>query len=790
MAADGRQDKAGSPNNGARQVLPVELSRFIGREQELTQLSSAVGNDRMVTILGPGGVGKTRVALQLARTLQAHGQSVHVVELAPLADGHLLVQQVATSLGIRDGTFKPLVESVCERLDQAESVLVLDNCEHLAHDCAELVETLLSTCAQLRILATSREALRVAGELVWPLTPLRLPAPESTGTSEVGQAEAVRLFVDRAQTRASTFKLTRHNAAVVARICQCLDGLPLAIELAAARSNVLAPEQIEVRLKDSLQLLVSARRTAAARQRTLSATFDWSYALLSEHEQRVFERLAVFAGPFQLEAAEAVCGAEPVGRAHVLDHLGELIDKSLVVSESDPDTGRYRLLQTVRRYAYERLLARQELEVTQRLQAEWYAQLMDMAVRDLRAEDPSDQKASQRKRLTQLAREHDNIRGALDWSLQHRETQLSLRLGAGAARFWMYHGHLSEGLDWLDRILALAGDSHPPYIDDTPFMNCVFTAGLLATSQRDMTAARRHFERILQLASVERAPKLRGGAHIQLAHMALMRGDLDGARATYAQAIEILGQDHEWMVANATCGLALVALPQGDSKSARRLFEQALAVYRSVGDERSTATTSILLGRIDVDENRLDDARARLHEALTLFRELDDPTGTLSGLVGFASLAVAERRPEQALRLLGAVETYVGRTGIGFAFRSVWMERADQAARAMLAGRSADMALSAGRNLTLNQAVAEALGMLADPSSEAGTTAYRELTRRETEVALLIARGLTNRKIAEQLVISERTVDNHVANILEKLGFSARSQIAAWTIHNGMAEAE
>src|SRR5215831_10316611 len=501
MVAEGRQDMFGSPSNGAKQLLPAELSRFIGREQELTQLSSAVGTARMVTILGPGGVGKTRVALQLARTLQAHGRIVHIVELAPLADGHLLVQQVATSLGLRDEPLKPLVELVCERLDQAESVLVLDNCEHLAHDCAELAETLLSTCTQLRILATSREALRAAGELVWRLTPLRLPAPESTAISEVGQAEAVRLFVDRAQARAPTFKLTRHNAAVVARICQCVDGLPLAIELAAARSNVLAPEQIEVRLKDSLHLLVSARRTAAARQRTLSATFDWSYVLLSEHEQRVFERLAVFAGPFQLEAAEAVCGAAPVGRVHVLDHLGELIDKSLVVPESNHDTVRYRLLQTVRQYAYQRLVDRQEVESTQRLQAEWYAQLMDMAVLDLRAENPSHRKASQRTRLAQLAREHDNIRGALDWSIQQRETELCLRLGAGASRFWLYHGHLSEGRDWLTRILALVVDGHPPHTDGTPFMDCLFSAGLLASQEGDTTATRRHFERILQLAS-------------------------------------------------------------------------------------------------------------------------------------------------------------------------------------------------------------------------------------------------------------------------------------------------
>jgi non-specific serine/threonine protein kinase len=772
-----------------RQLLPAELSRFIGRQQELAQLSSALRDARLVTITGPGGVGKTRVALQLARTLEAHGYVVRVVEVAPLADGQLLVQHVAASLGVRDRPLKPLVEAVRDQLDRDDSVLVLDNCEHLALACAEFVEALLRTCTLLRILATSREALRVEGERIWPLMPLRLPSPESTTASEVGSAEAVQLFVDRATARAATFRLTRHNAAVVGRICRRVDGLPLGIELAAARANVLAPEQIEVRLSDSLQLLVNARRTAAARQGTLSATFDWSYALLSEHEQRVFERLAVFAGPFELEAAEAVCGAPPVGPLHVLDHLGELVDKSLVVTESDSDTVRYRLLQTVRQYAHARLVARLELEATRYLQAEWYARLMDMAVRDLRADDPLHRNASQRTRLSQLAREHDNIRAALEWSLQHGETELCLRLGAGVSRFWLYHGHLSEGNAWLTRILTLAGDSHPPHIDGTPFMDCLFSAGLLTSQQGDITATRRHFERILQLASVQRAPKTRGGAHIQLGYLAFMQGDINGARTMYEQVIEILGHAHEWLVANAHGGLTQIALAQGDLTLARRLAEQSLVVYQKLGDERQTAFVWIRLGRIDIDEGRLDAALARLHDGLTLSRELDDPSGMIAGVVGFGMLALAQRQPERALRLLGAAEANAERTDIIFLRQWSLMQRSTQSARSLLAERDADKAYLAGRNLTLDQAIDEALGAVSEPppveSSKASTAT---LTRREKEVALLITRGLTNRHIAERLVISERTVDNHVANILEKLGFSARAQVAAWSIANGMAK--
>jgi len=356
------------------------------------------------------------------------------------------------------------------------------------------------------------------------------------------------------------------------------------------------------------------------------------------------------------------------------------------------------------------------------------------------------------------------------------------------SRFWLYHGHLSEGSGWLTRILALTGDSHPPHIDGTPFMDCLFSAGLLASQQGDITATRRHFERVLQLASVQRAPKARGGAHIQLGYLAYLEGDLTGARAMYERVIETLAHTHEWLVANALGGLTQIALAQGDLTLARRLLEQSLVVYQKLGDERQTAFVWIRLGRIDVDEGKLDAARGRFHEGLALCRELDDPAGMIAGLVGFGVLAVAEGRPEKALRLLGAVDVHAERTDTGSLRQWAVTVQATQSARTLLAERAATSAFTAGQKLTLDQAVDEALGMAAEGSSETGITTIRELTRREREVALLIVHGLTNRQIAEHLVISERTVDNHVANILEKLGFSARSQIAAWTIQNGKAE--
>jgi non-specific serine/threonine protein kinase len=767
-------------------VLPAELNTFIGRESELAQLLSAIKTARLLTISGTGGVGKTRIALQLARLLQAQGRSVQLIELAPLTDEHLLLQKIADHLGVREQSPRSLLELVRDYLESAESILVLDNCEHLARACAELAETLLIQCPKLRIVATSREALRVPGELLWVLAPLTLPHPASDATNERNQSEAMRLFVDRATTRSPHFKLTKDNAAVVGRICHRLDGLPLAIELAAASVNVLAPDQIEARLDDRVRSLVSARRTATARQQTLSATFDWSYALLSPEEQRVFERLSVFAGPFELEAAEAVCGARPVGSAHVLDYLTELINKSLVLAESDRDGVRYRLLQTVCQYAYERLCDRNEVDNAHHRQAEWYAQMTEVALRDLRSDERGQRQGGQGVWLARLEREHDNLRGALSWCLQREQTDLALRLGAGVARFWLYHGHLSEGRGWLSRIFGLVGDGYPPYADGTPYMDALFNAGMLASSQGDFAAARQVFERVLRLTSGPTARLVRGGAHIQLANLAAMQGDLTGARNMFELAIEILGSEARWMVANATMGMSRVLLRQGDSVTARRLTEESLATYRDVADERQTAGALLSLGDIHAAERRLDEARACLREGLTISRAIADPISLVIGLAYFASLAVAERHPEQALRLLGAAATFVETGARGFTAQRLDLDGRMQSARDMLAARVAEAALAAGRKLTLEEAVDEALGTPARaPEPPAGP-----LSRREGEVAELIARGLTNRQIAERLVISERTADNHVANILSKLSFSTRAQIAAWTIERGLATGE
>jgi predicted ATPase/class 3 adenylate cyclase len=694
-----------------RHNLPQQLNSFVGRDDALATLLVSLSRTRLLTLTGSGGIGKTRLALRLAAELSdEYADGVWLVRLESVTDPELVPAHVASALSIRERPGQLLRETLAAALGNRQLLLVLDNCEHLAEACADLAEALLSGCPFVRILATSREALRIPGELLWRVAPLQLPAAPARDSVESQQCEAVRLFVDRASERSPDFRLTERNAPVIGRICHRLDGLPLAIELAAARVNVLAPEQIEARLDDCLRLPSSGRRSGVARQQTLPSTFDWSYALLSGDERRVFERLSVFAGQIELEAAEAVCSAPPVGKAQVLGHLAELVDKSLLLRETGERDARYRMLQTVRQYACERLLQRGEVDSLRQGLAEWYAEMMDVVVRDLRADTRSSgRKAGQGTWLARLEQDQANLRAALDWSIENKQTETALRLGAGLSRFWLYHGHLSEGCGWLTQILALAGDSHPPHADATPYMDCLFNLGMLAREHGDLATARRTFERILELGAPPTARFVTCGAHIQLGRLALLEGDLAFARAMYQRAIEIVGRANDWMVANAVSGLADVAMREGDIPSARQLGEESLSIYRRVGDDVQTAYSLQHLASMDISEGQLDAARARLREALTISQSVADPVGLARGLVRCGSLALAERRPERALRLFGAASTYCDAAELGFIRQTMALDKRISAAYEMMDGAAADAARLAGQALGLDQAVEEVL---------------------------------------------------------------------------------
>jgi len=427
--------RAAAAANGPALAATVPLSSFVGRERELQELKRLLSSTRLLTLTGPGGVGKTRLALEVARNLRSgevFADGVWLAGLAPLADAALLPQTTAAALGIREEPGRAVLETLQESLRARRLLLVLDNCEHLVGACAELADALLHACPLLTILATSREALNIAGETVWPVPPLSVPAQAETWSPDgLLRLEAVRLFVERARTAVPRFALSDANAAAVAEICTRLDGLPLAIELAAARIRLLGPDQIAARLGDRFRLLSRGARTAIPRHQTIGALVDWSYELLPEDEQTLFCRVGVFAGDWSLEAAEAVGGGGGIEPSAVLDLLGRLVDKSLVEAQLPNPRGmvRYRLLETLREYALERLTAETTLAAARHRHARYFLELVERADARLWAGDDAGA-------VSRIEPEYDNVRAALRHFLATGEAECAARLAGALGTFW------------------------------------------------------------------------------------------------------------------------------------------------------------------------------------------------------------------------------------------------------------------------------------------------------------------------------------------------------------------
>lgn len=636
--------------------LPADVSTFIGREWELAELPSQLSTARLLTLTGPGGVGKTRLALRLATRVQPrYPDGVWLIDLAPLSDHGLLAQSFAAALGVRDTGHRSMLDAVRDRIASQTLLLVVDNCEHLAAPCAEFVERLLRACPHLRVLATSREPLGIAGETVWRVATLRLPTGPAT-VEELSAYEAVQLFVERARATLPSFRLTAPNAVAVARICRRLDGLPLAIELAAARVNLLSVEQLAARLAASFQLLVAGRRTAPSRHQTLRATLDWSYELLVEQEQLLLERLSVFAGGCSLEGAEAVCvGDTTIERMDVLNWLGRLVDKSMVLAEPDVEGGiRYRLHETLREYGVERLAARGQLDRTRRAHAEFYLDLARQASGPLVGQ-------GQAEWLVRLQREHDNLRAALGWTLEGGDIETGLGLGANLWRFWWYRGHIAEGERWLSRLLQ------HPRPGSRAWRQVLFGAGRAALHRGDLALARVRFESLRALATEEGDQRMQASALSQLSQIARDEGDPGTSHELILQALAIHRQiGFTWGASNDLETLSLLALQNRDYATARRLGEEALALVRDLGDATRVAFVLASVGQVDLEEGNLATARARFGESLTLFRELANPVGLARALYCFARLAFAEGQPERAYRLLGA--SAAQREALGYEF--------------------------------------------------------------------------------------------------------------------------
>src|SRR5215204_1497259 len=464
------------PNN-----LPLELSSFVGREKELAEVKRLLGETRLLTLTGSGGCGKTRLALAAATDLlEEFEEGVWMVELAPLADPSLVAQAVGSTLGVREQPGRSLTEMLSGYLGSKKVLLVLDNCEHLIEACAELAEALLRFCPGLRVLATSREALGITGEVAWPVPSLSLPdLRRMPDIGSLPEYESARLFVERAVAVRPDFVLTEQNASAVAQVCYRLDGIPLAIELAAARTKVLSVEEVADRLDDCFRLLSAGGRTAMPRQHTLHATMDWSHELLSEEERSLFRRLSVFAGGFSLEAVESVCIGEDVERDEVLGLLSHLVDKSLVaVWEKDGET-RYRLLETVRQYGRDKLSESGEEGQLRERHAGYYLALAAQAEPELKG-------AGQVEWLKRFEREHDNLRAAISWSLERRNHQDAAQLGWALWLFWWIRGHFAEGRRLMEEAISVNGSAAMPA---SARAQGLFVAGTMACGQGDHSSA-------------------------------------------------------------------------------------------------------------------------------------------------------------------------------------------------------------------------------------------------------------------------------------------------------------
>ncbi len=629
--------------------LPVQSTSFIGREREQDEVMALLQKAKLVTLTGVGGSGKTRLALEVAKELLAeYLDGIWLVELASLGDSALVSQAVARVLGVREEPARSLLSTLADSLQPRHLLLVLDNCEHLIEACVGLVIALLRTCPHLHILASSRERLEVAGETSYRVPSLAVPDPDHLPAPErLPEYEAVQLFLERAQARRSDFTLTAKNAQSVAQVCARLDGIPLAIELAAARVSALSVEGIAARLDDCFRLLTGGPRTALPRQQTLRATLDWSYNLLSTKEQVLFRRLSVFRGGWTLEAAETVCTSAGIAQDEVLNLLVALVDKSLVLLEDVEDqvgeVTRYHLLETVRQYAWENLLVSGEAAALRDRHLAWYLRLAEQT-------EPLLLGGKQRLWMDRLEVERDNLRTALGWSSAERQRREQLlRLATALWRFWEVRGPIGEGRRWLDQALA-----ESLLASSAVRAKALNAAGRLATRQSDRASARASFQESFALWQELGDNAGMATALYGLGFEAASVDDFDLATLCYEKSLALYRESaNSWGMANALHGLGSVAYYSGDMESAGELFEAGLTMRRELEDTRGTGVSLLSLGWVALKRGEYEQAKVLYEESLTLRRYLGDKQGVAAALGSLGQLATYQGEYARARSLHG-----------------------------------------------------------------------------------------------------------------------------------------
>ncbi|MEU7001948.1 tetratricopeptide repeat protein [Nonomuraea sp. NPDC046570] len=799
--------------------LPSEPNPFIGRGRDLAEVTGLLTRHRVVSLCGVGGIGKTRFALRVAAELVGEfGDGVLLVELARIARGELAVHEVAAVLQAHEEGSRPLVDTVIERIGGQRVLLVLDNCEHVIEACAELVDLLTASCPELRVIVTSREPLRIAGEVVWRVPPLELPEKGSAESSE-----AVQLFLERARSVGARFPLTQENISAIGELCRALDGMPLALELAAARTTVLSPEQIAGRISDRFKLLTGGDRTAPARHRTLLATVEWSHSLLLMPERILLRRLAVFAGSFDLDYVERVCGDDLLPPSAILDLLAGLVDKSIVQCDQR-DQAQYRLLETIGQYALDRLreageereLRDRHLHVTRDRARDDFWDTMMVPMR-------GEARLAAFRRVGDRNADH---RAALGWAVESGQARPGLETACYLYAIWAVRGTWLENRRWYERLLALDLTDVPPELVGEAWSR----QADMAFGQDDLATAEESALRGLEL--MRHRPGYRFSLGLTLNNVAMIYLRTGRPEAAQACAEEVLEGAAEagdlWNLGMAHNGLTLITGLSGRLREAQRHAEEALAAFREadqlwgigralislgvlcrIRDDLDTARTHLEaslpylealdakpeiarayaeLGRVATQQGDLGRARQRLVQSVELSRKIGQRRGVTRGLAAMAGLAERSGDLESAVLLSGAVVSL--REEIGQKTSVAKAEEILTKARSGLGEARTGLLYAHGRAMSADDALAHARAggatelPVSAPSAPVPLVTPTVLTEREREVVALLVKGMSNRKIADELVISPATVARHVANILLKLGFSSRTQVATWALEH------
>jgi predicted ATPase/DNA-binding CsgD family transcriptional regulator len=683
-----------------RHNLPLQLTAFVGRADELLEIQGLLLGKRLLTLTGVAGSGKTRLALEVAgRSLNAYADGVWFVDVTPVSDGQLIPRAVGSALGVRERPRKPVMQTLVDHLNGRRLLLVLDNCEHVIDGCAYLADALLHASPGITLLATSREPLRLGGETTWRVPPMALPdliAP--IDLDALALCDAVRLFSERAQLATPAFHVTAENAPAVARLCHGLDGLPLAIELAAARAGVMSPAQILDRLQDRFGLLTGGSRTGPARHRSLQSALDWSHELLSDGERKLFRRLSVFAGSFSLESIEAICSGDDLEVAAIAGLLGSLVDKSLVsATGAGNDRIRFRLLDTLRQYGGERLAESGEDKRLHRRHWEFFLSLAEAAFSNLRGHE-------QNLWHRRLVHEIDNLRLAFSWT-HGREPEASLRLAYALTPFWVIHGSVEEGDTWLNAALG-----------DYPFRDrlraqALAEGGWISYWCGDMSGAGVRWQESLDIYSGLGDPKGIGQALTSLGSGAQWQGDLESAHKRFVDGLAMSRQGGDTReIAISLMFLGQSFLRRGDHDNARINLAESLPLTERLGDLRLKSYPLGWLGVSAIEAGDFDTARSHLEEALRIGKTLDFPLGIGLALINLAQLASAQSLSTRALRLAGAAEAlYEPVSSARFSLEKPRLERRLERSRHELGPERSAVCWAEGRAMSQERAIEYAL---------------------------------------------------------------------------------